>query len=534
MSADYSSGDLYTTDASVTLYAVWSINTYPVTYDANGGSGAPSAQTKTHGRNLTLSSTVPTREGYDFLGWATSSTATTATYLPGSNYGSNSAITLYAVWAQREYEFSISNLSASNAEPNCYGEITVTLRTDSWDRRNAYSGIPIELYYDGNLVSTQYVDFSAYGAANLTFTLYVGDTPGTRSIEARVNWSDRFKETNANNNSVSTSITVKDFNHEMSTDSVIPSDNYRAGETVISAFMVNNDSNYDITPDKNVTATFTAYYYNGAQKIVVATDTWNNVVIPSRKTNLVYFKWTVLSDLSGKTMYCECTVNSNNALQEQNKNDNTAMFQTVIADAPNSQTPNTRFENKAPASYQNTSIPANSTEKATWTMWAYENNQFVLKSYGVQISSTAPVIAPSVDCKTAVYANGKWTIRSGYGFTMEYAPSVSAVSGYGLPDNNAYTTVQYVTATFPEFRYFSTDGNCRTLEYVNGSFQFVENSDADSNARVHFIPVYVKDGDYVVSVAASRVWTPVGTIAATRSANVIIIDGTIYDDWYQG
>ena len=57
--------------------------------------------------------------------------------------------------------------------------------------------------------------------------------------------------------------------------------------------MVNNDSNYDVTPDKNVTATFTAYYYNGAQKVVVATDTWNNVVIPSRKTNLVYFKWTV-------------------------------------------------------------------------------------------------------------------------------------------------------------------------------------------------------------------------------------------------
>ena len=41
-------------------------------------------------------------------------------------------------------------------------------------------------------------------------------------------------------------------------------------------------------------------------------------------------------------------------------------------------------------------------------------------------------------------------------------------------------------------------------------------------------------GDYTVSVTVTHVWTPAGMIEATRSANVIIIDGTIYDDWYQG
>ena len=62
----------------------------------------------------------------------------------------------------------------------------------------------------------------------------------------------------------------------------------------------------------------------------------------------------------------------------------------------------------------------------------------------------------------------------------------------------------------------------------------MQNSDADGNARVHFIPVYVRDGNYTVSVTVTHVWTPAGMIEATRSANVIIIDGTIYDDWYQG
>jgi YD repeat-containing protein len=333
---------------------------------------------------------------------------------------------------------------------------------------------------------------------------------------------------------VSTSITVKDFNHEISTDIVTPSDNYRAGETVISAFMVNNDSNYDVTPDKNVTATFTAYYYNGAQKIVVATDTWNNVVIPSRKTNLVYFKWTVPTEIAGKNVLCECVVNTNNAVHEQNKSDNTATIQALVVASTESQTPDTRFENKAPASYQNTSPPASSTEKATWTLWAYENNQFVLKSYGVQISTAAPVIAPSAECKTAVYANGKWTIRSGYGFTMSYSPTITTISGYNNPGSSAYTSIQSVYATFPEFNYATTNGNYRTLQYVDGKWQFIQNTNAADNERIHFIPVWFTDGNYTVSVTATRVWTPVGMIEATRTANAFTIDGSIYDDYFVG
>lgn len=71
--------------------------TYTVSYNANGGSGAPSSQTKTYGVNLTLSSTVPTRAGYAFKGWATSSTGAVA-YQAGGTYTANSAVTLYAVW----------------------------------------------------------------------------------------------------------------------------------------------------------------------------------------------------------------------------------------------------------------------------------------------------------------------------------------------------------------------------------------------------------------------------------------------------
>lgn len=72
--------------------------TYTVSYDANGGSGAPSSQTKNYGENLTLSSTVPVRSGYIFLGWSTSASATSATYAAGGSYTVNASTTLFAVW----------------------------------------------------------------------------------------------------------------------------------------------------------------------------------------------------------------------------------------------------------------------------------------------------------------------------------------------------------------------------------------------------------------------------------------------------
>lgn len=536
----YYAGSTYSRDASVTLYAVWertSSETYTIRYNANGGSGAPSTQYKTEGIALTLSSVEPSRTGYNFLGWSTSSTATSATYSPGDRYTANASVTLYAVWEQTNYEFSISNLTVNNSEPYRYDEITVKVRTDSWDNVNPHSNIPVQLYYDGQLMSTQYVDFAAYGVANLTFTLYVGDAPGNHSIEARVNWQNRSNETNADNNSVSASITVRDFDnfdYEMSVVPVTMSDDYVAGDTVISSFTVRNDSDYDIIPDMGNKAIFTAYYYDGSQKNIIANDTWNNVVIPSGKANLVYFKWTVPSNLAGKTVYCECTINADHSLNEENLYNNTSTFSTTIASSADSQTPNTRYESSKPNSYKGYRIPANSTEKATWTMWAYENNQFVLKTYGVQISTDSPVITPSAECKTAVYSDGKWTIRSGYGFTISYTPTITTVIGCANPESSAYTGVQYAYATFPEFNYSGSDGSYRTLELDNGKFRFIANAYSIISDRVHFIPVWFEDGTYTVFVTASRVWTPAGMIHATRTANTFNIDGSIFDDYYVG
>ena len=93
---------------------------YAISYNANGGSGAPSSQSIYANISYTLSSTKPTRTGYTFLGWSTSSTATTASYQPGQSVTPNGNLSLYAVWRKKSFVLSISqgNGSTISVEKN--------------------------------------------------------------------------------------------------------------------------------------------------------------------------------------------------------------------------------------------------------------------------------------------------------------------------------------------------------------------------------------------------------------------------------
>ena len=90
--------DDYKTD--VTYYAVFTNNTYTVTFNLNGGNidGDTTNPTKTGEYNTDLGELpTPTRDGHTFIGWATYSLATSASITSATKITSTK--TYYAVWA---------------------------------------------------------------------------------------------------------------------------------------------------------------------------------------------------------------------------------------------------------------------------------------------------------------------------------------------------------------------------------------------------------------------------------------------------
>lgn len=163
----------YTTDANVDLYAVWQQITYTVSYNANNGTGTMANSTKIHGTTLTLRANAFTRTGYDFVGWATSSTGSKA-YDDKASYTANAAVTLYALWRLKTYAVSynanaggdtVSGTMANSTKT--YGS-AMTLRTNAFKRQNyRFKGWSVSS--SSNVIS--YTDGASY-TDNSPITLY--------------------------------------------------------------------------------------------------------------------------------------------------------------------------------------------------------------------------------------------------------------------------------------------------------------------------------------------------------------------------
>lgn len=95
--------------------SVPALASHKVTYNANGGTGAPGAQTKWYGEILTLSTAKPTRPNYVFQGWATSANGAVV-YQPGGRFGSDANTTLYAKWKLNTKPPTIQSFTAQRVD----------------------------------------------------------------------------------------------------------------------------------------------------------------------------------------------------------------------------------------------------------------------------------------------------------------------------------------------------------------------------------------------------------------------------------
>ena len=149
----------------VTLVAIWISNSFKVIFNSNGGNGSMDSQTITitEDNNYELNANTFVKVGYKFVGWATTSTATTPDYpltddekcILTGNYEVNQVIQLFAVWEARSYtiKFSGEGTESLSEIVVSYDNNTLTFPTINSIAGKSFLGYE----YEGKLYKPNYI-----------------------------------------------------------------------------------------------------------------------------------------------------------------------------------------------------------------------------------------------------------------------------------------------------------------------------------------------------------------------------------------
>ena len=155
-------------DGSTVIDIYYNRNNYAVEYNdgvENETITVPETKDWCYGSKVTVATDIPTRTGYTFLGWTTSTTDTSAaTYSAGDKFKMEAkSVTLYARWTK-------------NALPG--GNITIT--------KNEYSDMVI---FDYELTRTNKNVLTFTGANGYSsYTWWIGNSESAVSTEKTYNW----------------------------------------------------------------------------------------------------------------------------------------------------------------------------------------------------------------------------------------------------------------------------------------------------------------------------------------------------------
>ena len=183
-----------------TLTARWTPWEHTVRYNANAKNdtsvkGIPTSQSKTANVDITLSSDVPTRNGYTFLGWNTQADGNGTAYAAGATYTHDQdggTVTLYAQWTPWKhvlhYNKNVPTSSTSQTVSNMpvdqtktFGQLMTISNLVPTRKGYTFAG----WYTQSNGTGTKYDPGSNYAADQNggTVNLYAKWTPWTYNIK---------------------------------------------------------------------------------------------------------------------------------------------------------------------------------------------------------------------------------------------------------------------------------------------------------------------------------------------------------------
>lgn len=127
-------------NAIITLYAVWQPITYTVKYNSNGGSGTMSNTSFAYNESKALAANTYTRTGYQFQGWATTSSGGVSyndkAVVKNLSTTSGATVNLYAIWSPITYsvKFNANGGNGSMSNITCTYDVSKNLPANTFTR----------------------------------------------------------------------------------------------------------------------------------------------------------------------------------------------------------------------------------------------------------------------------------------------------------------------------------------------------------------------------------------------------------------
>ena len=362
---------------------------------------------------------------------------------------------------------------------------------------------------------------SALGAGasrtvTFAFTAPTSLSPQSITVTAYADPDNRIAESNESNNSRTAIISVKALRPDVEiVDSTIT--NWYAGMDVTVSATVRNNTAQPV-PSVAVRLTLGGVSYT------------ESIPILGNGSNLAVFRITVPA---AGNYTVKISADPDGALDETDESNNILTKDIQVKTVPTSivADPDDMTMEQRYMAYglSRLSVPASSTYH-TWQEVRLENGSYVTKNFYARLTTTFEILPDS----RIAYVDMPKTMESGFGFSIQCMTNLT--TNYDHPEK--LVGAQMVWVRYPESAYgqLSAWQNVRdSLEVITGeaggvtvTWQFAVNQYSVTGSRLHYVPLWFPDGEYVAWAQGFYAWSPVGQLFEHKT-DMLTIEGDMYD-----
>lgn len=336
----YAVGSSYSSASNLTLYAQWTINSYTVTYDKNGGSSTPSSQSGNYNSSITLRAAITRSE-------AESGTTYTVSFNANGHGTAPSALTakVYTTYAFSSWKSNVDNKTYSGGASYTIPASNTTM-TAQWTTGSRTASITLPTISDPN---NQYI-FKGWSTSSTATSGSTGSYTPSSNVTLYATWAEnKFTVTYNSNGGTGTIASVTKLYNETIT---LPSSGFTKSGCKLIGWNTKADgtgtkyalgrTNYAVTANVTLYAVWytnfswtsdDSIYIASNQRISYATaDKWN--ILQNNIKKYVDSSFTVTTASAGSVIEASKIVTAANKLgvSTSGVTKNTVMYPRVFND----------------------------------------------------------------------------------------------------------------------------------------------------------------------------------------------------------